>query len=83
MFLEWWMIGILIAMTAFWAEYRNKVGEKEGHTQGLADGAKAILMILVEDEVIIIDGEGIIHPKTKKREISRATKRPTTRAKSE
>jgi hypothetical protein len=83
MFLEWWMIGVLIAVTAFWAEYRNKVGVKEGHIEGVKDGAKALLIILVEDQVIMIDGEGKIRPKTGRKGISRAAKQSTTRAKSE
>lgn len=76
MFLEWWMLGILAAMTGVWAEYRNIMGRGEG----VKMGATAMLQILLEDKVITIDSDGIIRPKTSYREKSSATKRTTAKS---
>lgn len=62
MFLEWWMIVIVAIMTGLWAEYRNIKGREEGFTNGVREGAKTMLHILLQDKIIAIDDEGTIHP---------------------
>lgn len=80
MFLDWWMIGVLIVITALWAEYRNVVGVRQGRHKGITDGATAMLHILVEDKVIMIDGDGKIRPRTSYREQINAAKRTATKS---
>lgn len=59
MFLEYWMLGILAILTGVWAEYRNRVG----HRQGIHEGIKTLLDILSESDIIEIDNKGMIKPK--------------------
>lgn len=80
MFLDLWMIGILIAMSAFWAEYRNIVGVRQGRVQGVTDGANAMLHLLVEDKIIMIDSDGKIRPRASYKEKLSATERSTTKS---
>ena len=35
MFLQYWMLGVLIILTGLWAEYRNRVGFKSGISTGM------------------------------------------------
>jgi hypothetical protein len=60
MFLEYWMLGIVAILTGVWAEYRNKVG----YRQGIHEGIQSLLTILTEGDIIEIDNKGIITPKS-------------------
>lgn len=61
MFLQYWMLGILIILTGLWAEYRNRVGFKSG----VSIGMKTTLWTLKEKDIIDIDATGKILPKFK------------------
>ena len=61
MFLQYWMLGIIIIMSAFWAEYRNRVGFKSG----VSTGVTSLLWTLKEKDIIEIDARGKIKPKFK------------------
>lgn len=61
MFLQYWMLGILIILTGLWAEYRNRVGFKSGVSTGMT----SLLWALKEKDIIEIDAKGKIQPKVK------------------
>lgn len=56
MFLEWWMIGILIAVTGLWAEYRNIKGQRAGYLEGV----QKVISDLYDRKIIDIDDNGNI-----------------------
>lgn len=59
MFLQYWMLGILIIMSAFWAEYRNRAGYKSGKFVG----GVLMLFSLRDKNLIDIDDKGIVSAK--------------------
>ena len=59
MFLQYWMLGIIIIMSAFWAEYRNRAGYKSGKFVGAA----LMLFSLRDKNLIEIDDKGTISAK--------------------
>jgi len=61
MFLQYWMLGILIILTGLWAEYRNRVGFRSGVSVGM----EKTLWTLKEKNIIDIDSKGKILPKFK------------------
>jgi len=61
MFLQYWMLGILIILTGLWAEYRNRVGFRSGVSVGM----ETTLWTLKEKDIIDIDSKGKILPKFK------------------
>ena len=61
MFLQYWMLGVLIILTGLWAEYRNRAGFKLGVSQGMT----TLLWALKEKDIIEIDARGKIQPKVK------------------
>jgi len=61
MFLQYWMLGVLIILTGLWAEYRNRVGFRSGVSVGM----ETTLWTLKEKDIIDIDSKGKILPKFK------------------
>jgi hypothetical protein len=61
MFLEYWMIGVLALV--FVAGMRSL--HRQGYIEGVTRGAEGVLNRLEEENIIVVDSDGVISPSKK------------------
>ena len=58
MYLDWWMIIVLVFATGLWAEWRNSVGALRGYKDGIGIGGKLVTAFLIKENYLKIDIDG-------------------------
>lgn len=60
MFLEYWMIGVAVAVVTFYMAHMYKQGFKAGHNKGTMTSIDVVLKVLSDQKIIAVKDDTIV-----------------------